>query len=147
MKEEVESIFASSQQEPSTGGLVRVHDVLPSMYWDIIPYDTFNRIQSVVCDTLLNSNENVVVSAPTVVDGYGDNLGLWQDRVAGACGVEAASRVDDRRFARAERVVSVQHRLCVSDEGAVQRDPHQVEQHVLFSRTEVHRSRLLLAPL
>ena len=33
--------------------LVRVHDVLDSMYWRIIPYDYFNRIQSAVCDAIL----------------------------------------------------------------------------------------------
>ena len=46
--------------------MVRVHDVLDSMYWKIIPYDYFNRIQSATCDALLHSNENIVVSAPTV---------------------------------------------------------------------------------
>ena len=47
--------------------LVRVHDVLDSMYWKIIPYDYFNRIQSAVCDAILHSSENIVVSAPTVL--------------------------------------------------------------------------------
>lgn len=47
--------------------LVRVHDVLDSMYWQIIPYDYFNRIQSAVCDAILHSSENIVVSAPTVL--------------------------------------------------------------------------------
>lgn len=54
-----------SSHKPYTD-LVCVHDVLDSMYWRIIPYDYFNRIQSAVCDAILHSSENIVVSAPTV---------------------------------------------------------------------------------
>ena len=67
---------------PSTSqytDLVRVHDVLDSMYWKIIPYDYFNRIQSATCDALLHSTDNIVVSAPTVALLLSFSPGLWQN--------------------------------------------------------------------
>lgn len=57
----------SSDSTPSTNSnLIPTHSKLPQLYWKLIPYEFFNRIQSATVDTLLSSDANVVVSAPTV---------------------------------------------------------------------------------
>lgn len=69
VEEEVEHVFDNSQDEGesiSTEGLVRVMDCLPSLYHSIIPYTYFNRIQSAVCHSILDTDNNIVISAPTV---------------------------------------------------------------------------------
>lgn len=56
----------SPDKRLSTEGLLRVLDRLPPIYQPIIPYEYFNRIQSVVCDSILTTKRNIVISAPTV---------------------------------------------------------------------------------
>ena len=51
---------------PTHSNLIPTHSKLPQLYWKMIPYEYFNRIQSATVDTLLSSDTNVVVSAPTV---------------------------------------------------------------------------------
>lgn len=51
---------------PTHSNLIPTHSKLPQLYWKLIPYEFFNRIQSATVDTLLSSDANVVVSAPTV---------------------------------------------------------------------------------
>ena len=56
----------NSKSTLSTEGLVRVSECIPPEYSQIIPYEYLNRIQSVVCKAILQSNDNIVISAPTV---------------------------------------------------------------------------------
>lgn len=51
---------------PESSDLLSVHSILPASYWTIIPYEYFNRVQSATAHTLFHTDENVVVSAPTV---------------------------------------------------------------------------------
>ncbi|KNB41714.1 ATP-dependent DNA helicase [Blastocystis sp. subtype 4] len=60
---EVNEIF--DETPASTTDLVSVHSKLPQIYWKTIPYKYFNRIQSATVDSLLSTNQNVVISAPT----------------------------------------------------------------------------------
>ena len=55
-----------SQTILSSDELIRVKDRIPPYYHSIIPYEYFNRIQSKVCDSILQTNTNIVISAPTV---------------------------------------------------------------------------------
>ena len=64
IESEVDAIFDETPTPSSD--LVSVHSKLPQIYWKIIPYKYFNRIQSATVDSLLSTNQNVVVSAPTV---------------------------------------------------------------------------------
>lgn len=69
IEEEVEHVFDRSQDENesiSTEGLIRVMDCLHPLYHSVIPYTFFNRIQSAVCHSILNTDNNIVISAPTV---------------------------------------------------------------------------------
>ena len=55
-----------SQTILSSNELIRVKDRIPPYYQSIIPFEYFNRIQSKVCDSILQTNTNIVISAPTV---------------------------------------------------------------------------------
>lgn len=66
---EVNEIF--DETPASTTDLVSVHSKLPQIYWKTIPYKYFNRIQSATVDSLLSTNQNVVISAPTVISPTG----------------------------------------------------------------------------
>jgi singapore isolate B (sub-type 7) whole genome shotgun sequence assembly, scaffold_4 len=68
---EVNEIF--DETPASTTDLVSVHSKLPQIYWKTIPYKYFNRIQSATVDSLLSTNQNVVISAPTVISSH------WND--------------------------------------------------------------------
>ena len=108
---------------PSTSqytGLVRVHDVLDSMYWKIIPYDYFNRIQSATCDALLHSTDNIVVSAPTVALLLSFSPGLWQNGSLRTRCVETAPRMGHRPLHLPQRQLSLQHCVCLSHQSALQ---------------------------
>ena len=67
-EEEVETIFSSSQETRGRDveGLIPVQSRVPQRYRAIIPYEYFNRIQSATCDSILSTNKNIVISAPTV---------------------------------------------------------------------------------
>ena len=79
IEEEVNQLFEPSQEDNSfhpeknesqiilsSDELIRVKDRIPPYYHSIIPYEYFNRIQSKVCDSILQTNTNIVISAPTV---------------------------------------------------------------------------------
>jgi replicative superfamily II helicase len=44
---------------------LNVADVIPKPFESIFPFDEFNRVQSAVFETVYNTDENVVVAAPT----------------------------------------------------------------------------------
>lgn len=69
VEEEVDRIFSSSQETRGRDveGLIPVQSRVPQRYRAIIPYEYFNRIQSATCDSILSTNKNIVISAPTVV--------------------------------------------------------------------------------
>ena len=101
--------------------LVRVHDVLDSMYWRIIPYDYFNRIQSAVCDAILHSSENIVVSAPTVSIFLSPfSPGLWQNGSIRTRRAKTAPRMGHRPLDFPCCQLSLQHRVCLSHESTLQ---------------------------
>ena len=67
IQEEVDAIFSESQEErPDRKDAVSVRSRIPSRYSSIIPFKYFNRIQSATCDAVLSTDDNIVVSAPTV---------------------------------------------------------------------------------
>ena len=65
----MDAIFSESQEEecPDRKDAVSVRSRIPSRYSSIIPFKYFNRIQSATCDAVLSTDDNIVVSAPTVV--------------------------------------------------------------------------------
>ena len=69
IQEEVDAIFSESQEEerPDRKDAVSVRSRIPSRYSSIIPFKYFNRSQSATCDAVLSTDDNIVVSAPTVV--------------------------------------------------------------------------------
>lgn len=128
--------------------LVRVHDVLDSMYWQIIPYDYFNRIQSAVCDAILYSSENIVVSAPTVsIVPSPFSPGLWQNGSIRTRRAKTAPRMGHRPLDLPCCQLSLQHRVCLSHESALQRDLHEVEQHVRFARPQMRGKKRSIAAI
>ncbi len=68
---EVDEIF--DETPAPTSDLVLVHSKLPQIYWKTIPYKYFNRIQSATVDSLISTNQNVVVSAPTVTSSHAND--------------------------------------------------------------------------
>ncbi len=44
---------------------LKVIDVIPKSFESIFPFDQFNKVQSAVFETVYNTDENVVVAAPT----------------------------------------------------------------------------------
>ena len=66
---EIETIFSPSQEEQDSDrkDIRSVRSCIPALYSSIIPFKSFNRIQSATCDAILHTNDNIVVSAPTVL--------------------------------------------------------------------------------
>ena len=57
---------ANTKNTSTSSDLLSVQSLLPPAYWSIIPYEYFNRVQSATARTLFLTDDNVVVSAPTV---------------------------------------------------------------------------------
>lgn len=92
IEEEVNQLFEPSQESSlpidandiqcnySSDDLIHVKDYIPPLYQSIIPFEYFNRIQSKVCDSILQSNTNIVISAPTVIIPASFHfIGMWKD--------------------------------------------------------------------
>ena len=134
---EVESLFETDDKpaavpanaHPAPSDLIPTHSKLPPLYWKMIPYEFFNRVQSATVDTLLSSDANVVVSAPTVVSFSVYHTGLRKDCAPGARGHPSPRRVAALR-PLPRRPLSLPRSLRVSHEGTLPRSLHQLERQV-----------------